>query len=243
SLPAAEIRKTIEEEIASLDFHPATNQARGHYREQIQTIIPDLSIHWNDHRLIAEVNDASLPNLRFNPRYLQLLNEESLSEETRRFIQEKLTSGKWLARNLQERHQTLYRIAEQLIEIQSPFFSHPNGKLVPITMKEIAERLELHESTIARAVANKYILTPRGTLPLRFFFTHAYVNDKGENVSAKTVKELVQKIIAEENKTVPFSDETISSMIKEKGIPCARRTVAKYSQELGIGNTVQRKQY
>ena len=170
-----------------------------------------------------------------------MLQEQTLPEETRRYIQEKLSSGKWLLRNLHERHRTLYRIAEQLIEIQKDFFSHSQGKLVPITMKEIADRLDLHESTIARAVANKYLYCVRGLLPLRFFFTHAYTTERGENISAKTVKDLLKRLLDQEDKHNPLSDETLSSLIKEKGIPCARRTVAKYRQELGIGNTVQRK--
>ena len=170
-----------------------------------------------------------------------MLQDHGLPEETRSYIQEKIASGKWLLRNLHERHQTLYRIAQQLIQNQSAFFSSPKGKLIPLTMKEIAQKLELHESTVARAVSNKYISCPRGIMPLRSFFTHAYTTESGENISAQTVKEILIQILEGEDKKSPLSDETISAMIKEKGIPCARRTVAKYRQELGIGNTTQRR--
>jgi RNA polymerase sigma-54 factor len=236
-----EIRETILEEIAHLDLHPGANQAEGHYRQITQHVIPDLTIIFSEGKFTIEINEESIPALRLNKGYLQMLQDHGLPEETRLYIQEKIASGKWLLRNLHERHQTLYRIAEQLIENQRDFFSSSKGKLIPLTMKEIAEKLELHESTVARAVANKYVSCPRGILPLRSFFTHAYTTDSGENISAQTVKDLLVQILAAEDKKAPLSDEVISAMIKEKGIPCARRTVAKYRQELSIGNTAQRR--
>jgi len=236
-----EIREAISKEIAHLDLHPGAGQSEGHYKQVIQHLTPDLTITYADDKFSIEINDERIPSLRLNPGYLQMLQDHGLPEETRSYIQDKIASGKWLLRNLHERHQTLYRIAQQLIQHQSAFFSAPKGQLVPLTMKEIAEKLELHESTVARAVSNKYVYCPRGMMPLRSFFTHAYTTDNGENVSSQTVKELLIQILAEEDKKTPLSDETISAMIKEKGIPCARRTVAKYRQELGVGNTTQRR--
>lgn len=236
-----EIHKIIADQIIHLDLHPGTNLAAGHYRQIVQYLIPDIAIHYEKGQFAIEVNEESIPNLRLNHYYLKMLEDEKLSEETRAYIQEKILSGKWLLRNLYERHQTLYRITSELIESQNAFFLSPRGKLSPLTMKEVAEKLELHESTIARAVANKYISCPRGILPLRSFFTHGYLTEKGENISAQTVKELLQQMIENEDRCHPLSDETLSAMIKEKGIPCARRTIAKYRRQLGIGNTVQRK--
>jgi RNA polymerase sigma-54 factor len=236
-----EVRDAIVKEIAHLDLHPGSNQAEGHYKQVVQHLTPDLSINYSEGKFSIEINDDHIPTLRLNRSYLQMLQDHGLNEETRNYIQEKIASGKWLLRNLHERHQTLYRIALQLIQNQSLFFSSPKGNLIPLTMKEIAEKLELHESTIARAVANKYVSCPRGILPLRSFFTHAYTTETGENISAQTVKELLVQILGNEDKKSPLSDEMISAMIKEKGIPCARRTVAKYRQELGIGNTTQRR--
>lgn len=241
SRSAKEIRSTIAKEISRLDLHPGTNQSSGHYRQVIQNITPDLIILYGEGRFSIEINDESMPNLRLNHAYLDMLNDPSLSDETRSYIQEKIASGKWLMRNLHERNQTLYRIAEELIRSQTAFLADPKGELIPMTMKEVSEKLDLHESTIARAVAHKYISCPRGVLPLRSFFTHAYITDDGENISAQTVKGLLREIIAGENKKRPLSDEAISSMIKKRGIPCARRTIAKYRQELNIGNTAQRR--
>jgi RNA polymerase sigma-54 factor len=241
SRPNQEIRQIITEEIASLDLHPGTNQAEGHYRQTIHHLIPDLTITYSEGEFSILINEEHVPSLRLNRSYLQMLQDNNLPTETRSYIQEKIASGKWLLRNLHERHQTLYRIAEQLIQNQVPFFSSPNGNLVPLTMKEIAEKLELHESTVARAVANKYVSCMRGILPLRSFFTHAYTTESGESISSQTVKELLIKILENEDKRSPLSDETLSSLIKAQGIPCARRTIAKYRQELNIGNTTQRR--
>lgn len=236
-----EIRQTIIQEIALLDLHPGTNQSDGHYRQIVHHLTPDLTINFSEGKFSIEINDEHIPNIRLNHHYLHMLHDQALPNETRSYIQEKISSGKWLLRNLHERHQTLYRIAQQLIEKQAAFLSSPTGKLVPLTMKEIAEILDLHESTVARAVANKYASCIRGVLPLRSFFTHAYVTEQGENISSQTVKELVVQILKQEDKRHPLSDEIISSMIKKQGIPCARRTVAKYRQELNIGNTTQRR--
>lgn len=241
SCSAKEIRATIAGEIARLDLHPGTNQSLGHYRQVIQHITPDLSIIFKEGEFNIEINDESVPHLRLNHNYLDMLNDASLPDETRDYIHEKIASGKWLMRNLYERNQTLYRIAEEVIQVQKAFFSHPQGELIPMTMKEISEKLELHESTIARAVAHKYVSCSRGLFLLRSFFTHAYTTDDGENISSETVKDLLRQMIADEDKRHPLSDEIISAKIKERGIPCARRTIAKYRQELHIGNTSQRK--
>ncbi|MCC5832159.1 MAG: RNA polymerase factor sigma-54 [Chlamydiales bacterium] len=238
---AKEIRTTIAKEISRLDLHPGTNQSSGHYRQVIQNITPDLNILYSEGRFAIEINDENLPSIRLNHAYLDMLNDSSLPDETRSYIQEKIASGKWLMRNLHERNQTLYRIAEELIRSQTAFLADPKGELNPMTMKEVAEKLDLHESTIARAVVHKYVSCPRGIFPLRSFFTHAYITDGGENISSQTVKGLLREIIGGENKKRPLSDEAISSMIKERGIPCARRTIAKYRQELNIGNTAQRR--
>lgn len=236
-----EIHASIHREIARLDLHPGTNLTMGHYRPVIQHITPDVHISHSEGRFSIEINEENLPHLRLNHVYLEMLGDPSLPLETRDYIQGKMASGKWLMRNLHERNQTLYRIAEELIRTQGSFLSSPKGELTPQTMKQVAEKLDLHESTIARAVAHKYISCPRGIFPLRSFFTHAYTTEEGENISAVTVKGLLRDIISKEDKTHPLSDEVISALIKEQGIPCARRTIAKYRQEFGIGNTSQRK--
>lgn len=235
------IQKTIQTEISRLDLHPGTHLSMGHYKQHVQTITPDVSLQMVDGKVSITIHDEKIPSLKLNELYLKMLKDESLPKETRHYIQEKIMSGKWLLRNLFERQNTIYRIAEQLVEKQSDFLFDPKGQLAPCTMKDIASILSLHESTIARAVANKYVNCPRGLLPLRSFFTHAFTTEEGENVSVRTVKELLLELLKTEDKSQPLSDEELSIKMKEKGIPCARRTIAKYRQELKIGNTLQRR--
>lgn len=233
------IGKVIEEEIATLVLHPGKNFSRGHYSDFSQAVTPDVIVKQDD--LSIEINERSLPPVRFNAHYLSLLATDSLPHETREYIEEKVASGKWLMRNLCERNKTLYKIAVLIVERQRDFFYH--GNLVSLTMREIAEKLDLHESTIARAVANKYLSCERGLFSLRSFFTHSYVTTNGSELSAHAVKELLQKIIEEENPSAPYSDEELSQLLKSRGVPCARRTVAKYRSELGIGSKSERKLY
>jgi RNA polymerase sigma-54 factor len=150
-------------------------------------------------------------------------------------------SGKWLLKNICQRNDTLHKIAEQLLERQKEFLSSPEGKLVPLTMKSVAEAIEVHESTVARAVANKYVECPRGLLPLRKFFTNALIDRAGDEVSSSTVKDALREILDQEDKAKPLSDDALSKHLNERGINCARRTVAKYRTQFGIGNASQRK--
>jgi len=236
---AEEIHEAVVEDIAKLDLHPS-----GNYTETYtQFIVPDVTIKEDDGKLIVFSNHEVIPTLRINRRYLRMLDDSTVSAETKEFIKQKLTSAKWLLRNLMQRGDTLERIAQVLVQNQKEFFTDPQGKLHPQTMKEIAEELSLHESTIARAVSNKYVATSRGTLPFRSFFTNSYTTQEGDDISSQTVRDELFKIVEEENKKKPLSDEAISKRLKEKGIICARRTVAKYRELLSLGTAHQRKRY
>lgn len=234
-----DVRHAIDQQIAKLDLHPGAWYSQP---ASIQ-IMPDVTVRQEDDKLIVEINDEPIPTLRLNARYLRMLDDETVPQETKEFIKQSVISAKWLVRNISQRNETLVRIVQYLTQIQKEFFIEPDGKLVPLTMREVAEELKLHESTIARAVANKYINSPRGLILLRSFFTNAYTTNQGKDISSQTVREALQKIIEEENKKHPFSDETISKKLKEQGINCARRTVAKYRREFHIGNALQRKKY
>lgn len=234
-----EIQKVITEEIATLSFKPGSCFGSDH----AFGVVPDVAIYLEGEKLVIDSRFDSLPSLRLNPTYLQMLAEDNVPHETKEYIQQKIASSKWLMKSLNQRSDTLTRIAEVICETQSSFLKTREGNLAPMTMKSVAEKLEVHESTIARAVANKYIATPKGIMVLRSFFTNAYVTDEGEDISSKTVKEVLLRIIEEEDKRKPLSDEALSKMLKGQGIPCARRTVAKYRGELKIGNTTQRRSY
>jgi RNA polymerase sigma-54 factor len=233
----SEVRAAIDTDIVKLNLHPGTS----HKKHQVQHVEPDVWITEENGAFIVSVHREAMPSLRLNRRYLNMLEQPDMSEEDKEYIRNKVASGKWLLKNIHQRNESIRRITEVLARTHKEFFQHPEGKLQPLTMKVIAEELGLHESTIARAVSNKYVASPRGLLPLRSFFTNAYQSDKGEDVSSSTVKELLYQIIELENKQRPLSDEAISKKLKEEGIPCARRTVAKYRTLYNIGNASQRK--
>lgn len=232
-----EIQEAIDRHISKLDLHPGTL----HSLQPVQNITPDVLIKEEGDHLTVEINNDHLPSLRFNSRYMRMLDDETLPEEAKEFIRRKLMSAKWMMRNVHQRNETIEKIAQSLAKRQYAFFSDPAGQLVPLTMKTVAEELDLHESTIARAVANKYVDSPRGLLPLRSFFTNTYVSDQGEDLSSKTVRDMIADLIHNEDKRKPLSDEVLSKLIKERGIPCARRTVAKYRTLLNLGNAQQRR--
>lgn len=234
-----DISKAIEETIAKLDMHPGTSFAH----RNTGYIIPDAEIFEEDSALKVSVNQEAMPKIRLSRRYLKMLDDPSVSKETKDFIKQKITSAKWLMKNVLQRNSTLHNIVESLADMQKDFFIDPKGKLVPLIMKTVADKIEVHESTIARAVANKYINTPRGLFPLRFFFTNALAMDSGEEIATNNVRDLIKELIDKENKKKPLSDQAISDSMKSKGVHCARRTVAKYRTLMNLGSTQQRKKF
>ena len=197
--PVKAITKAIEQEIAKLDLHPGTSFSR----DIVQPIIPDVTITLEDDKLSVVIIDDYLPTFRINRRYLKMLDDETLTAEAKDFIKQNILSAKWLLRNIHQRNDTLEKIAGCLAERQRDFFLDPQGKLVPLTMKTLADELNVHESTIARAVSNKYINCPRGILPLRSFFTNAYCTNEGD-ISSQTVRDVLMEIIQSEDKSQAF---------------------------------------
>ncbi|MFI0435352.1 MAG: RNA polymerase factor sigma-54 [Parachlamydiaceae bacterium] len=233
------IRQAIEQDIAKLNLHPGTYFSS----EPSPVIIPDVTLRQEGETLIVEVERDYTPSLRLNSHYLKMFHDPDVPAETKHYIKHHILSARWLIRNLQQRFSTIERIAQVLAQKQYAFFTKPDGQLIPLTMKMLAEELDLHESTIARTVSNKYLFSPRGLLPLRAFFTTKYIGETGEDLSATTVKEAILDLIGQEDKKHPLSDDKISTILRTKGIPCARRTVAKYRLMLQIGNTQQRRKF
>jgi len=234
-----QIQHAIDKDIRILDFHPGTafTEAR------TSPLIADASIILDDGAFIVSTQMDKLPSCRINRSYLKMLDDPSLPSDTREYIQQKLLSARWFFRSLQRRCSTIEEITIYLAKFQSAFFMEIDGQLRPLNMATIAECLDLNPSTIARAIANKYIDTPRGLLALRSFFTNAYETENGNDISASSVKQTLMNIINTEDKNDPHSDELLSKMLMKQGIACARRTVAKYRTLSGIGNAHQRRKY
>jgi RNA polymerase sigma-54 factor len=218
--------------IASLEPKPARN-----YRPNDPSIYvePDIYLRKTDEGgYIVETNKSGIPALRISQTYRKLLNQPNISNEDRDFIKEKITNAVNFIRNLQQRGDTLTAIAKYILNHQKEFFNGDESSLTPMALKEVAEHLERCESTISRAISNKYIDTPQGLFPLKFFFSHNVSRQKDENVSAHNVKQELAQLIEEENKQAPLSDQEIQAHFKSKGLHLARRTIAKYRQALDI---------
>lgn len=184
---------------------------------------------------------SHLPRLHIPERYFRMLEDQSLSAEDRTYIREKIAAARELIRSLELRNTTIRRIAALIAEGQHDFLENGVEFLKPMTMRQAADKLELHETTVSRAIAGKYVQTPRGIFAFRYFFTGGFVTNEGTAVSSRSVQERIRQLVAEEDSAKPLSDEKISKLLAAEGIELARRTVAKYRDELGIPGTSMRR--
>lgn len=224
--------------IAGLDPFPGRHQFSGN----IQYVVPDVVVEKHDDEYIIIVNDGALPGLKISRTYRQLLRRKSqVSPETRKYLEEKLQRAIWLIRSIEQRRKTLYRVVEIIVEIQRDFFEKGVACLKPLTLREIAERVELHESTISRVTSHKYAQTPRGLYELKYFFSNRIQTRDGNITSSTSVKAALQELIAREDPRRPWSDQRLMRLLAEKGLTIARRTVAKYREEMNLLPASRRK--
>jgi RNA polymerase sigma-54 factor len=206
-------------------------------------IIPDVYIEESEGKFLINLNDEGIPRLRLSNYYRKLLaNKKSLGAEEKQFLEEKLRSAVWLLKSLDQRNKTIYRVTESILKFQEDFFRKGAEHLKPLNLRIIAEDLGLHESTISRVTSNKYVQCPRGLLNFRYFFSNAVATDLG-SMSSSTVKNIIKQIIAEEDSQKPLNDQKIVNILKSKGISVARRTAAKYREELKIPSHLKRKKW
>lgn len=212
--------------------------------EDIRYIVPDVSVEKIDGQFIILVNDSNIPHLTINKTYSAILNKSSNADQaTKEFVENKLNQAMWLIRSIEQRRMTIYQVTEALLELQAAFFEQGVKCLRPLTLKQIAEKIGVHESTVSRATANKYIQTPHGIFEYKFFFSSGVGTTVGDCASSESIKLMIQEMVKNEDATKPLSDQKLSDFLKEKGITIARRTVTKYREELGIPNAGQRRRY
>jgi RNA polymerase sigma-54 factor len=206
-------------------------------------IIPDVYVEESEGEFIITLNDEGIPKLRLSNYYRKLLaNKKSLGPEEKQFLEEKLRSAIWLLRSLDQRNKTIYRVTESILKFQEDFFRKGAKYLKPLNLRDVAEDLGMHESTISRVTSNKYIQCPQGLLNFRYFFSNAVPTSNGD-ISSSTVKDMIRKIISEEDPARPLNDQKVVDILKEKGISVARRTAAKYREELKIPSHLKRKKW
>jgi RNA polymerase sigma-54 factor len=206
-------------------------------------IIPDVYVEESDGTFHITLNEDGIPRLRLSNYYKKLLaNKKSLGAEERQYLEDKLRSAVWLLKSLDQRNKTIYKVTDSILKFQEDFFRKGPSYLKPLNLRVVAEDLGMHESTISRVTSNKYIQCPQGLLNFRYFFSNAVSTENG-SMSSSTVKDLLKKIIEEEDPKAPLNDKQISEMLKSKGISVARRTTAKYREELKIPSHMKRKKW
>jgi len=198
-------------------------------------ILPDVFVVKEGDEYKILLNDDGLPKLRISPTYRRMLdNKEPGSEETRAYVKDKLRSALWLLKSVDQRQRTIYKVAESIVRHQRAFLDHGVTHLRPLVLRDVASDIGMHESTVSRVVANKYMHTPRGVYEMRFFFHSGITSTMGEAVSSVSIKNRIKKLIEDEDAARPLSDSRIAEVLGAEGLPLARRTVAKYREELRL---------
>jgi len=224
--------------ISLLDPKPGRTLAQ----DPIFQVIPDVYVYKVEKDFVISLSTDSLPTLKINPLYRSLLRKRhNLPEETREFIEKKMRSAIWLIKTVGQRHKTIYRVTESIIKFQNDFLEKGIEYLHPMILKDVANDLEMHESTVSRVTQGKYISTPQGVFEFKFFFTSSIQSTYGTDVSAESVKHMIRQIILNEDPKNPLSDEKVVNLLKRYHIKIARRTVAKYREAMRILSSKDRK--
>jgi RNA polymerase sigma-54 factor len=228
--------------ISTLDPKPGLEIMAG----DPQYVIPDLVVEKVDEKYVVYLNDKNIPRLRISRAYQDELtkdNNKDGNKETKEFIQSRLKSARWLIQTIEQRRRTMVKVMECIVRKQRMFFEKGTAHLRPLTLQQVASEINMHESTVSRVTTNKYVQTPRGVFELKFFFSSSLGTQDGNEISAKSAKDKIRRIIEAEDARNPLSDQKIADMLKKGGLNIARRTVAKYREQLNILPARMRKQY
>jgi RNA polymerase sigma-54 factor len=238
SLTIDEMKEHIEI-IRNLDPKPGSR----YNPNQSQYVIPDVYVLKVEDEYVAVLNEDGLPQMRISPVYRRLLDKSAADNtaETRAYVKDKFKSALWLIKSVEQRQKTIQKVANSIINFQRDFLDHGIEHLRPLVLRDVANDISMHESTVSRVVTNKYMHTPQGVFEMKYFF-HSGINSAyGESVSSVTIKQRIRKIIENEDPRKPLSDSKIVSILQREGLDLARRTIAKYREELKISTSNQRK--
>jgi RNA polymerase sigma-54 factor len=243
---ASELRVDPAEVQAAVDYvrtlDPKPGRLIGDVRD-VRYVVPDVTVEKVEGEYVVLVNEHSIPRLTVNTYYRSLLGKESSESSTGSFIKSRLDSALWLIRSIEQRRITLYRVMESIVDKQRHFFNEGIKHLKPMTLRQIADEIGVHESTVSRATANKFAQTPRGLFPLKFFFASGVEDFHGTAVSSESVKCHIRELIDAENVHRPLSDQKLMELLEKRGIVVSRRTVAKYREEMAIPSSNKRKRH
>ncbi|PIE00309.1 MAG: RNA polymerase sigma-54 factor [Acidobacteria bacterium] len=213
-------------------------------REATNYIVPDVYVIKIDGEYLIRLNDDDLPQLKLSDDYLRMLknNKQSLPKESKSYLTEKVRNAEWFIKSLYQRQRTIYKVMESILKFQRDFFEYGPTKLKPLILRDVAEDIEMHESTISRVTSNKYVHTPQGLFELKYFFSPAIARNDGSSLAAESIKARIRTMIQKEDKRRPLSDSALATILAEQGIKIARRTVAKYREQMRILPVKHRKQ-
>jgi RNA polymerase sigma-54 factor len=235
--PLPRVREAVKL-IQSLEPKPG----RPFFTDRTDYITPDIFVYKVGDDFTIVLNEDGLPKLRVSPYYRRLLKDKGKdSELTREYIQDKLRSAVWLIRSLHQRQRTIYRVMESILKHQREFFERGITQLRPMVLRDVASDIAMHESTVSRVTTNKYVYTPQGIFPMKFFFNSKIGTLEGGEVAAETVKDRIRQMLVAEDPKKPMSDQEIVNRVREYGIDIARRTVTKYREMMGILSSTKRK--
>ncbi|MDZ4133389.1 MAG: RNA polymerase factor sigma-54, partial [Dethiobacteria bacterium] len=227
------------EYIRTLNPKPGSVFSEG---DETRYIVPDVIVEIVDDQYVVMGNDSRIPQLTISPFYQQMLKNSSTDEQLTTFVKNKIEKAFWLIRSIEQRRLTLYKVSQQIVDIQRPFLDHGIKRLKPLTLKEVALNVGVHESTVSRATANKYIQTPRGLFSLKFFFSSGLSGTGGDDYSSHSIKSYIRELVDAEDSDKPLSDQHLAELLQERGINISRRTVAKYREEISIPASYKRRQ-
>lgn len=229
---ACDYIKTLEPKPGRTFGHGSANRVR--------YIIPDATIEFIEGELLIRINDITGPRLNINSFYKNLIRNSS--DEATEFLSERLNSALWIIKSIEQRRQTIYKVVESIVKFQRKFFTSGEKALVPLTLKDVAEDIDMHESTVSRATNGKYVQTPKGLFELKYFFSSSIGGTDGDQ-SSIGIKMMIKNLIEEEDPKKPLSDQKITDLLNEKGTNISRRTVAKYRNEMEIPSSTRRRRF
>ncbi|MDO4542325.1 MAG: RNA polymerase factor sigma-54 [Bacillota bacterium] len=239
-MPVQEVQALVDM-IRTLNPRPGSEFADS---AVVEYIYPDVVIEKVEDEFVVVVNDSTIPKVGINSFYLKLIREDdNVSDEAREFIKEKLNSAAWIVKGIEQRRATIYHIAEAIIELQHDFFAKGPDFLVPLNLSNVAEAVGVHESTVSRAISNKFVQTPHGLFPFKHFFVNGIGDADDYRSSVTHIKGVLKALVEKEDPGKPLNDEKLADLLEAQGISISRRTVAKYRKDLGILSAGKRKRF
>nr|WP_315022787.1 RNA polymerase factor sigma-54 [uncultured Aminipila sp.] len=230
----------ISDLIRSLEPKPGRQFAS---QSTTRYIVPDIIVEKVNGEYVVTINESSTPKLMVSSYYEKVLQESQNDPNLTKFLSGRLNSAIWLIKSIEQRKQTIYNVVSAVVKYQQDFFDKGSKHLKTLTLKQIAEEVGIHESTVSRSINGKYMQSPRGVYEIKYFFTSGVLGTQGEGISSQSIKTFIKEIVSEENPKAPYSDQDMVRLLSDRGIEISRRTVAKYRDELNILSSSKRKRY